>query len=92
MSFFKKTFTNVKKTFESTFKNADSKRRRRPHSKLAGRRTPLVALNEPAESSPIDKLHRVKYPNNGYQSTSKIVNRAQRSQTFHHSTSKQQQP
>ena len=48
MGFFKKTFSSVKKTFESTFNqksNSNQHRRAltRPRSKMAGQSTPLIA-------------------------------------------------
>jgi hypothetical protein len=42
IGFFKKTFSSVKKTFESTFNQPERKRAR---SKMAGRHTPLNLLD-----------------------------------------------
>ncbi len=44
LGFFKKTLTNVKKTFESTFNQPKEHKRAltRPRSKVTGRTTPLL--------------------------------------------------
>ena len=46
IGFFRKTFSSVKKTFESTFNNKNYRAQSRPKSKMTGRSTPLLDRND----------------------------------------------
>ena len=96
MGFFKKTFSSVKKTFESTFnqqqKPPSSKvRGARPKSRVADEasRRPSLLLddNDLQQSSPRmeNMKSRVRFENEG---SATVVNRATRSQTFHVTSTK----
>lgn len=95
MGFFKKTFSSVKKTFESTFnqqKPPTAKGRgARPKSRLAeeSSRRPSLLLddNDLQQSSPRmeNMKSRVRFANEG---SATVVSRATRSQTFHVTSTK----
>jgi hypothetical protein len=95
MGFFKKTFSSVKKTFESTFNQ-----QKPPHTKVRGarpksrvadevNRRPSLLLddNDLQQSSPRmeNMKSRVRFANEG---SATVVNRATRSQTFHVTSTK----
>jgi hypothetical protein len=95
MGFFKKTFSSVKKTFESTFNQqkppATKGRAARPKSRVADepscRPSLLLDDNDLQQSSPRmeNMKSRVRFANEG---SATVVNRATRSQTFHVTSTK----
>jgi len=95
MGFFKKTFSSVKKTFESTFNQQKPPQTKvrgvRPKSRVAdeANRRPSLLLddNDLQQSSPRmeNMKSRVRFANEG---SATVVNRATRSQTFHVSSTK----